>query len=343
MTERILVVGGGAIGGVAAAQMTRAGHDVTVLDADRDHTAILRDPGLLLEEVNGELSRRPLRAVSDVADLTGRFDFALLTVKSPVLPAALTPLVERNLVDTYVSLGNGLVQDLVGSIVGRDRLVVGLVEWGSTNLGPGHLRQTTDAPTVVGELDGTDTPRLAELQRLLSSIAEARTTSTVLGQVWTKLLLNSTFSGLGAAGGCLYGDVVADPVGRDVALRLWAEGYDTAMALDLRLGEVFGIPADQLVTRDAVDRADAEAALDRLMVRAAPTKASMLQDLQRSRKTEVDVINGGVVQAAGRIGREAPLNAELVRIIHEYEDGRSTPGPEAFVRLAELSDDVVAR
>lgn len=126
MTERILVVGGGAIGGVAAAHIARAGHDVTVLDADQVHTAALRDPGLLLEEVNGDVSRRPLRAVSDVADLTGRYDFALLTVKSLVLRAAFTPLVERNLVDTYVSLRNGLVQDIVESIVGRHRVVVGL-------------------------------------------------------------------------------------------------------------------------------------------------------------------------------------------------------------------------
>ena len=343
MTERILVVGGGAIGGVAAAQIARAGHDVTVLDASQDHTAALRDPGLLLEEVNGEVSRHPLQAVSDVADLAGRYDFALLTVKSLVLRAALTPLVERNLIDTFVSLGNGLVQAVVESIVGRDRLVVGLVEWGSTNLGPGHLRQTTDAPTVVGELDGSSTERLTRLKTILGSIAEAKTTSNILGQVWTKLLLNSTFSGLGAAGGCLYRDVVADPVGRDVALRMWAESYDTAIALGIQLGEVFAIPVDQLVSHGPTDRAAAEAALERLMVRAGPTKASMLQDLQLSRKTEVDVINGGVVAGARSIGREAPLNAELTRIIHEYEDGISKPGIEAFVRLAEVSGDAVDR
>ncbi|RRO18682.1 2-dehydropantoate 2-reductase [Saccharopolyspora rhizosphaerae] len=340
MAERIIVVGGGAIGGVAAAQMAQSGLDVTVLDADQDHVARLREPGLLFEEVSGQTSRRRLNAVSDPADLGGPFDFALLTVKSPALRAAVTPLVDARLVDTYVALGNGLVHDLVQSLVGRERLIVGLIEWGATNLGPGHLQQTTDAPTVVGELDGSSTERLARLRQVLATIAEAKTTATIASQVWTKLLLNSTFSGLGAAGGCLYRDVVADPVGREVGLRLWREGYDIARALGMTLGEVFATPVDQLVARDDGDRAAAEQALDRLMSRAGPTKASMLQDLQRSRPTEVDVINGGVVSAARSMGLEAPLNAELTAIIHEIEAGTAAAGPESFRRLARISDPV---
>jgi 2-dehydropantoate 2-reductase len=344
MTERVLVVGAGAIGGVAAAHMTRAGHDVVVVDPDRAHTTALRDPGLLLEELDGRTSRVPLQAVSSVDDLTGRFDFALLTVKSLFLHAAVEPLVRAGRVDTYVSLGNGLVQTVVESIVGRERLIVGLVEWGATNIGPGHLRQTTSAPMVIGEIDGTETERLRRLRRLLTSVApDTRTSSSIGGQVWSKLLLNSTFSGLGAAGGCLYRDIVADPVGRDVALRLWTEGYDTAVALGMELGEVFGVAPEELVTRDERDRATAEAALDRLMVRAGATKASMLQDLERGRRTEVDVINGGVVEAAAAIGREAPLNAELTRIVHEYEEGFAQPSTKAFERLQAVRGDVASR
>ena len=58
--------------------------------------------------------------------------------------------------------------------------------------------------------------------------------------MWSKLLFDSTFSGLGAAGGCLYRAAVADPTGREVALRLWTEGYDIAIALGMELSEVLG-------------------------------------------------------------------------------------------------------
>jgi 2-dehydropantoate 2-reductase len=336
MTERILVVGAGAIGGVTAAHLTRAGHATVVLDADTDHVALLRSPGLRLEELDGSTSTVTIDAVSDPGAVSGRFDFAVVTVKSLHIEAALAPLVKRDLVDTYVSLGNGLVQQVVESVVGPDRLVVGLVEWGATNLGPGHLQQTTLAPMVLGETDGRQTERLTRLVDVLASVAETKTSTSITGQVWSKLLLNSTFSGLGAVGGCLYREIVTHPGGRELALRLWTEGYDVATALGMQLGEVFGVSPHELVVREGDDPASAHAALDRFMTRAGATKASMLQDLQRSRRTEVDVINGGVVSAAAGVGLEAPLNAELTRIVHECEEGAAEPGPHAFTRLLDL-------
>ena len=104
MTGRILIAGGGAIGGVARGPYRAGGHDVTVLDADQDHTAALRDPGLLLEEVNGAPAagrvgrRRPHRSIP-------------LRITHGIAGAAggRHPLVEQHHVDAYVSLGNGLV------------------------------------------------------------------------------------------------------------------------------------------------------------------------------------------------------------------------------------------
>jgi 2-dehydropantoate 2-reductase len=186
MAERILVVGAGAIGGVTAAHLTRAGHDVVALDADVEHTTLLRTRGLILEEPNGKTSTIPIHAVSDAAHLDGRFDFALITLKSLAIQSAISPLVDRDLVNVYVSFGNGLVQDVVGSVVGDARLVIGLVEWGATNLGPGHLRQTTEAPMVIGELNGDRTQRLERLRVILSDVtATSKISHAIGGQVWS--------------------------------------------------------------------------------------------------------------------------------------------------------------
>ena len=70
MPKRILIIGGGAIGGVTAARLARSGHDVTVLDADREHVQRMRDPGLEVDLV-GESHTVPLIAVSDVSELSG--------------------------------------------------------------------------------------------------------------------------------------------------------------------------------------------------------------------------------------------------------------------------------
>jgi 2-dehydropantoate 2-reductase len=197
----VLIVGAGAIGGVTAAKMAGGVRRVSVLDANEEHARLIRDPGLLLDEL-GEERRVRLDAHADPAAFEDPFDFALLTLKAPHLEAALGPLVERGLAETFVSLGNGLVQDRIAGIVGEGKLVIGTVEWGATNLGPGHLAQTTRAPFVIGEPDGHTRDRTRLLAEALGTVAEVRVTENISGQVWSKLLVNSAFSGLGAISGC---------------------------------------------------------------------------------------------------------------------------------------------
>lgn len=333
MPERVLIVGAGAIGGVTAAHLTRAGLDVVVLDADAEHVRRMRSPGLRFDEPGGT-SSVTIEAVQRAADLRGRFDFGLVTLKAPYLRSALTPLARDNVVETYVSLGNGLVQDEVGHLVGADRLLVGTVEWGATNMGSGHVRQTTVAPFVIGETDGHRSGRTQRLADVLASAAEVRISRRVLGQVWSKLLVNSTFSGLGAVTGLLYGEIAAEPSGRDVAWGLWSEGYDVARAGGMELDHVIGVDPRSLVVRSTADEAAATVALEQLMSRVAATKSSMLQDLERGALTEVDVINGGVVTTASRLGMPSRLNARIVDIVHDCEQGRRTPGRDTLTELA---------
>jgi 2-dehydropantoate 2-reductase len=331
----ILVVGAGAIGGVTAAKMEGGVRRVSVLDANEEHVEKLRDPGLLLDDL-GEERRVRLDAHSGTGDLEDPFDFALVTLKAPHLEAALGPLVERGLAKTYVSLGNGLVQDRIAAIVGEENLIVGTVEWGATNLGAGHLARTTRAPFVIGEPDGEARDRTHLLADALGTVADVRITGNIGGQVWSKLLVNSAFSGLGAVSGLLYREVIADPAGKEAALAVWREGYDVGMAQGITLDEVLGVPAESLVVRSPEDRQKAEEALEVAMGYAGATKASMLQDLERGAKTEVDVINGGVVERGKEYGVETPFNERVVEIMHAMERGERRPDRDVFEELRAL-------
>ena len=320
----VLVVGAGAIGGIAAAKMVGAVRRVAVLDTNEEHVELMREPGLLLDEPSQERRVR-IEAHSDTTELDGEFDFALVTLKAPYLEAALEPLRDTGLARNFVSLGNGLVQERIARIVGEENVIVGTVEWGGTNLGPGHLKQTTQAPFVIGEIDGTTRERTRLLASALETVAEVRLTSNIRGQVWSKLLVNSTFSGLGAVSGLLYKEIAEDPVGREVAYSLWREGFDVGKAQNLELEEVLGIPAKALVVRESGDRRRADEALQVFMGYAGDTKASMLQDLERGAETEVDVINGGVVERGRTHGVPTPLNARIVELVHEMERGERQP------------------
>lgn len=299
---------------------------MVVLDANREHVQRLREPGLELDRL-GELSQVKLDARAGVDELDGHFDFAMITLKAPALEAALVPLEARGIVDTFVALGNGLVQDRIAAIVGRERLIAGTVEMGATNLGPGRLRQTTDNPFVIGELDGPPRERTRELARILEPVAGVHLTDNIAGQLWSKLLVNSALSGLGVVGGCTYAEVAADPRGRQALFSLWSEGHRIGLAQGLTLEPVLGVEAAALGSERPAVR---EAALQTVVGTAGATKASMLQDVERGLETEVDVINGAVVSRAAGIGAAAPCNAAVVSLVHRYERGEAAPSPDHF-------------
>ncbi len=331
----VVVVGAGAIGGVTAAKMTGAVQRVAVLDANEEHVERMRDPGLLLDEL-GEERHVQVEAYADPAELDEEFDFALLTLKAPHLEATLGPLRDRGVAKAFVSLGNGLVQDSIARLVGEENLIVGTVEWGATNLGPGHLAQTTRAPFVIGEVDGSVRDRTWLLASILETVAEVRVTDNIRGQVWSKLLVNSTFSGLGVVSGLLYREIAEDTAGREAAYALWREGYDVGQAEELDLAEVLGVPAEALVVRGTEDRQGADEALEVVMGQVGATKASMLQDLERGAKTEVDVINGAVVERGQAHGVLTPVNERVVELVHAMEKSERRPHPEVFQELRSL-------
>jgi 2-dehydropantoate 2-reductase len=321
----VLVVGGGAIGGVTAAKMAGEVRRVVVLDADERHVARLRDPGLIFEEAGVEHTVA-LEAVGSAAELDGRFDLALIAVKSPHHRAALEPLAATGRIDAFVSLGNGLIQDRIAELVGGDRLLSCIVEWGGTNLGPGRVVRDTIAPMVVGELDGSERERTRLLARCLEPVAEVRVTRNLRGQIWSKLLVNSAFTGLSAISGLRYGGVAAHPDGRTAVYEIWAEGVAVAEAEGLALDTVLGVEPHELADRD-------DAALERMMAIAGNTKPSMLQDLEQGRATEVDVVNGGVARRGRAHAIATPFNDRVVELVHAMERGERSPAPQELTEL----------
>ena len=322
---RLLIVGGGAIGGITAAKLTGEVSRVVVLDANEQHVERLRGPGLTYQEPGAEHTV-VLDAVSSAAELDGDFDFALIAVKSPFHRAALEPLVALGNVGAFVTLGNGLIQDRIAELVGPDRLLSCIVEWGGTNLGPGQLVRDTIAPMVVGELDGSERERTRLLARCLEPVAEVRLTRNLRGQIWSKLLVNSALTGLSAVSGLRYGGVADHPDGRIAIYEIWAEGFAIGWAEELVLERVLDVEPRELVDRD-------DAALARMMAIAGNTKPSMLQDLEQGRATEVDVVNGGVAQRGRAHGIATPFNDQVVEVVHAMERGERTPAAEELTEL----------
>ncbi len=308
---RVLVVGAGAIGGITAAKLDA---DVTVLDANAEHVARIGSPGLVYEEEGAEHTV-PLNAVTTPQELEGEFDFALVAVKSPFHHAALEPLVARGGIGAYVSLGNGLIQDRMEGIVGAGNLLACVVEWGGSNVAAGRLVRDSLGGHMVGELDGSVRERTRALAALLEPVGHTRVSENVRGMIWSKLLINTTFTGLSAVSGLRYGGVAEQ--GPDAVFALWAEGVAVGDAQGLELESIHETNPHKFD----------ETELSRMMQSMANVRPSMLQDLDAGRATEVDVVNGGIAGRGRELGIATPYNDVVVELVHSMERGERSPEP----------------
>lgn len=332
MRKRVVtIVGGGAIGGISAAYLAKAGFDVTVVDRWREHVVAMRQ-GLRIDGTRGELTV-PLKAI-EPQELKGPLDLVLLSVKSVSTRAVLktlVPLLQEK--STVVSLQNGINEDLIAAEIGRKRTVGCMIGWGGTSVGPGHLTQTAPGVFVLGRLDGQVDDELEDVRNILSHVEESSVTSNIYGYLWLKLVINCVIA-TGALLAKTVGETVANKETHAVIKEIVAEGLAVTAELGICLetvGQSF-TPEQYLALKEFV----AERIMQAFEAEHANVFPSIYQDIQKGRKSEIDFINGHVVAKGTELGVATPLNEALVAMIHEIEDGSRSPGMNNFYQLEKL-------
>ena len=179
----ITIIGSGAIGGTLGAHMIRAGHDITLCDADEAHVAAIREHGLIIEGPVNEFTVAAHAIAPD--ELPDRIEHAIVAVKSLHTGAAAELLRDRLAPDGYVlTVQNGLTAHTLIEAVGRDRVISSFVNFGADVMAPGRIMQGNVGTFRVGELDGGRiTPRVLDLAEALPY---AKPTDNVLGFLWGK-------------------------------------------------------------------------------------------------------------------------------------------------------------
>ncbi|HZP42520.1 MAG TPA: 2-dehydropantoate 2-reductase [Candidatus Binatia bacterium] len=305
---RILVAGAGALGSVVGGLLFAAGRAVTLLGR-RAHLDAVRCDGLLVDGLFGTRRIAGIACATDVRELRGRFDAILLTVKAydtaPMAAAVADRLADDGVL---VSMQNGLGNvEAASAAVGASRLLAARVIFGAEILAPGHTRVTVMAdPVLVGSPDPGDARRVAlarELATMLDAAGvPARATGDIATALWTKVLYNAALNPLGALLDTTYGALAANA--------------DTRAVMDAIIEEAFAVARAAGVTLPwATAAAYREEFYGRLVPSTAGHRSSMLQDLRRGRRTEIDAINGWVAARGEALGVPTPANALLTRIV----------------------------
>jgi 2-dehydropantoate 2-reductase len=331
---RIGVFGAGAIGCVVGGLLTKAGHDVTLVDQWPEHVETMKRRGLRLSGTCGEHTI-PVKAlhIHELQGVATSFDTVFVSVKSYdtewAAQMALAYLKQPD--GVVVDFQNGVNDERVATVVGKSRCLGCVITIGAGMYEPGHAMRT-DSGSVgfkIGEQDGRDTPRARELVRIMNDVAPTKLTTNLWGERWSKLAINCMANPLAGLSGLGSAEVRTEPVPRRIAIHVAAEAILVGRASGHEVEPIYGIEAQRFV--DAA-QGKGFAAVETDMAASvrflSGGRPSMLQDVMKGRRTEIDYLNGYVCQQGRRLGVPTPVNEAVVAAVRSHGVGTLKPDPK---------------
>ncbi len=322
---RVALLGAGSVGTIIGAMITEGGEDIVLVDRCAEQVDMLNTYGV---RITGHFNRLvPVRAILP-EEMEGKYDLVISTTKQTALAESLKRVLEHIHDETAVlTLQNGIPEDISRAIVGRKRVMGGGIEFGATLREPGVTELTSDVSSLgitFGQLDGEITEKTRAVQAVFSHLGQSHITANLLGLRYSKLTDNATFSGMSAALGCDYGKILGNQQAMKCIAYLGREAAQVIKKLGVTPEKIFGL-------QPLLDNVDftTEAELNHVIHEYwAPLykpflglKASMLQDLEKGNRCEIDAINGKFVEMGREVEVDVPFMRMVVTLVTKLQDG----------------------
>ncbi len=339
MSQKIAVVGAGAIGSMISADLTQAGMDVTVIDQWPAQVEAMKATGLHIQFKDEDL-RIPVRALHlcELASVNLTFDIVFLAVKGNDhrwLTEFIKPYLKAD--GVLVGTQNGMNDDSIASIIGRERTIGCSMELSGEIFTPGLVQRNTSRQHTwfgVGELDGSFTPRVEEIQSLLKIVGKCDVTGNIYGAKWSKLIGNTMTMGPYGLLGLKNFDAMPLPGLRDISVRLGQESLAVGSALGIRIEPVFGLRADEFwdTKQDVV-----VTIMDTLMKQVGSrARTAPIHDHIKGRKSEMEYIPGVVSRRGRELGIPTPFNDAVLEIDRQINVGERKMDPSNLELLKSM-------
>jgi 2-dehydropantoate 2-reductase len=318
---KLLVVGAGAVGGIAAGLLKKYGADVEIVCKYEDYATLASDTGLEISGVCGRFNIR-IPAYASISQVREKKDIVLLATKATdMMDAALSvdSVLKEN--GYLISMQNGICEDDLASVIGKNRIIGCVTGWGATMESIGRLTMTSSGDFIIGYPEKKSDDFLSDLAEVLSSVVPVRVTDNILGHKYSKLIINSCITTLGAVCGLYLGKMLMIKKVRKIFIEIIREAVDVAEKMNIKI-EVF---AGKLDFKKFLRGNDPVSDLRRHMIlmfigyKYRRLKSSGLQSLQRGKQTEIDFLNGYITRNGELWGVSMPVNVFIVNMIHQIE------------------------
>ena len=325
---RTAIYGAGSLGTILGAFISKAGEPVELINRNKAHVEALNAGGAKVVGTM-EFVQRVTAYTPD--QMSGRYDIIFLMTKQQNNKDVVQMLKDFLASDgVLVTFQNGLPEMQIASVLGEERVLGCTVAWGATMQSPGVCELTSEPDALsfsLGSISSVRSRHFDKVKELLEMMGTVDVEDNFIGTRWSKLLINAAFSGMSAVLGCTFGEAAGQKESRRIVQALIKECIDVCSAGGIRIEPVQG--------KDIVKLLDYKGALKKtlsffiipLAIRKhARLKASMLQDIEKGKLTEVDAINGAVSDYGRKVGFPTPMNDKVVEIIHGIEKGELKPG-----------------
>lgn len=321
------IYGAGSLGTVLGAYVTKAGYPIDLINRNAPHVEALKKNGA---HIVGTVEMTvPVSALLP-EEMKERYDVIFLMTKQLDNEAVVRSLVPH-LAETgvIVTMQNGMPELSVSEVIGEDRTYGCTVGWGATLQGPG-VSELTSAPDsltfALGSTDGHRDDKFDYIVQLLETMGKVEIEENFLGARWSKLLINSAFSGLSAALGCTFGEVAANKKSRLIAQRIIKECIDVARAANIKIEPIQGKDVVKLLDYKGKFKQKISFLIIPIAIKKHRLlKASMLQDLEKGKRCEIEAINGVVARFGKKYGVPTPCNDKVIEVIRAIEAGEKKP------------------
>lgn len=325
---RIAIYGAGSLGTILGAYISKAGVAIELINRNKAHIEALKTKGA---QVVGTVQFvQPIIAYTP-DEMSGLYDILFLMTKQQNNHEVVEMLKSYLAPDgVLVTFQNGLPEMQIAEILGEEHVLGCTVAWGATLQSPGVCELTSEPDALsfsLGAISAHRSKHFNKVKELLELMGTVDVEENFIGTRWSKLLINASFSGMSAVLGCTFGEAAKPRASRRIVQALIKECIDVCQAGGIRIEPVQGKDIVKLLNyANPIKKAFSYFIIPIAIRKHAKLKASMLQDLEKGKQTEVDAINGTVSSYGRKVGCPTPMNDRVVEIIHSIEQGKLKPG-----------------
>jgi 2-dehydropantoate 2-reductase len=316
---KIAVIGAGAVGSVIGGLLSKAGEDVTLIGR-KPHVNAINQNGLVLEGPSGKMVIR----VKSADNLDFKPDLALLTVKTQDVESSVRKAQLFLSGAPVVTTQNGVQSDdIVAGVLGKENIISSVVIYNCEFLEPGkalYSKLLSKTALLIGEPFGVKGNRLQSLLTLLNKALPTDISEDIRGAHWTKLLWN-LLTAVPAVTGLSYQEGNHYPQIRELNIKLMKEGLEVIRLAGIKAAPVPSFALSLIETMAKMPLSESSSMMKNIIESGGEqhTLGSILQSIKRGKSTEVDYMNGEIVNLGKKNGIPTPVNSLMVKLVHQVE------------------------